>query len=259
MSDFAIDISNLSRNYGKIQALNNISLQVNAGEIFGYLGANGAGKTTTIKVMTGLLTPAGGDVRICGQSVRSEALWCKANIGYVPESGAVFEKLSPREFLTAVGHLYRLPEGTIAEGIRKWTDFFQIADRVDQRMDSFSKGMKQKVCWSGALLHSPRVLVLDEPLNGLDIEAISGIKELMKQFAKEGRTVFYSSHMVDVVEKLCTRLAVLHKGRILYTGTVEELRATTLTSSLEQALVTLWSRDSAHTPPPLPQREVAGI
>jgi ABC-2 type transport system ATP-binding protein len=236
----AIELRAVGKQYGTTVALRGVSLTVGRGEVFGYVGANGAGKTTTIKILTGLLHPTTGDAAVCGLSVRDRPLEVKARLGYVPESGAVFEKLSTRELLAAAGRLYRLPEATIAERSEHWLATFDLTARADQQIGTLSKGTKQKVCWMVALLHEPEVLVLDEPLNGLDVETVARVKDLLRSLAAQGRTVFYSSHMIDVVEKVCTRVAVLHRGEVQVVGTPEEVRALAHAGSLEQALLALW-------------------
>ncbi len=236
----AIVLNGLSKNFGPTRALDGIDLTVRRGEVFGYLGSNGAGKTTTIKILCGLLAPDAGDAQVCGHSVLANPMAVKATIGYVPESGALFEKLSPREYLTMVGKLYGLTDDVIEIDMDRWLLYFGLRDRRDQRMDGFSKGTKQKICWIAAVLHDPAVLILDEPLNGLDVEAVTLAKDLMREMAVQGRTVFYSSHLVDVVEKVCSRVAVLNHGRLLRVGTPAELIAETRTDTLEYALKTLW-------------------
>jgi len=236
----AIDLRNVTKDYGAMRALNNVSLSVNRGEVFGYVGPNGAGKTTTIKILAGLARPTYGDAFICGHSILQEPLAAKAKIGYIPESGALFEKLSPREYLTSIAQLYRLTEFQAATQLSQWLDYFGLADRADQRMGLLSKGNKQKICWISALLHEPEVLILDEPLNGLDVETISHIKEFMSGLAVLGKTIFYSSHLIDIVEKVCSRIAVLHRGMLVALGTPDEMRDVFKSDSLEQALLRLW-------------------
>jgi ABC-2 type transport system ATP-binding protein len=241
-SEPAIDLRNLTKHYGPMIALDNVSFTVDRGEIFGYVGANGAGKTTTIKLLTGLIKPTFGDAFICGNSVLAEPLRVKAKIGYVPESGSLFEKLSAREYLTATGHLFRLEDWLIEEQIDRWLSYFGLGDRVDQQLGVLSKGNKQKICWVAALMHDPEVLILDEPLSGLDAETIARIKEMMKELAAKGKTVFYSSHIIDVVEKVCHRIAVLHRGRLIGVGTVQDVRSHFQVPSLEDALIRLWQQ-----------------
>jgi len=237
----AIDLKGLTKDYGAMRALNNVSLSVQRGEVFGYVGPNGAGKTTTIKILTGLARPNYGDASICGHSILHEPLAAKSKLGYIPESGALFEKLSPREYLVSIGQLYRLPEHYVEPQVNKWLDYFGLADRADQRIGLLSKGNKQKICWISALLHGPEVLILDEPLNGLDVEAISRIKELISGLAALGKTVFYSSHLIDIVEKVCNRIAVLQNGMLIAIGTPDEMREFFKSDSLEQALLKMWN------------------
>ena len=236
----AIELRSITKDYLTTRALNDVCLTVNQGEIFGYVGANGAGKTTTIKILAGLIRPTAGEAFVCGHSILSNPLEVKARIGFVPESGAIFDKLSPREYLTIMGNLYRLTAARAQEQMKEWLDFFGLMDRIDQRMEVFSKGTKQKVCWIAALMHDPEVLILDEPLSGLDVETISRVKDLMKRLTSDGKTIFYSSHLIDVVEKVCTRIAVLHRGRLIGAGSIEEVRVLSGAPTLEEALMRLW-------------------
>jgi ABC-2 type transport system ATP-binding protein len=235
----AIELLHLGKDYGAKQALRDVSLSVGWGEVFGYVGANGAGKTTTIKILTGLIRPTSGDARVAGHSVLEQPLEVKARLGYVPESGALFEKFSPVEYLTLIGRLYRLPEGRIRDRLGEELRAFGLEADKDKPMGVLSKGTKQKVCWISALLHDPEVLVLDEPLNGLDVETVAHVKEMMRRLAQQRRTIFYSSHLIDIVEKVCTRIAVIHAGRLVSVGTVSEVVAASGAASLEQALLAL--------------------
>jgi len=233
----AIELRHLGKDYGPKQALRDVSLSVGWGEVFGYVGANGAGKTTTIKILTGLIRPTSGDALVGGRSVLEQPLEVKARLGYVPESGALFEKFSPVEYLTLIGRLYRLSEGRIRERMGEELRSFGLEADKDKPMGVLSKGTKQKVCWISALLHDPEVLVLDEPLNGLDVETVAHVKEMMRRRAQQGRTIFYSSHLIDIVEKVCTRLAVIHAGQLVSVGTVSEVGAAAGATGLEQALL----------------------
>jgi ABC-2 type transport system ATP-binding protein len=235
----AIELRHLGKDYGPKQALRDVSLSVGWGEVFGYVGANGAGKTTTIKILTGLIRPTSGDARVGGHSVLEQPLEVKARLGYVPESGALFEKFSPVEYLTLIGRLYRLSEARIRDRMGEELRSFGLEGDKDKPMGVLSKGTKQKVCWISALLHEPEVLVLDEPLNGLDVETVAHVKEMMRRLAQQGRTIFYSSHLIDIVEKVCTRIAVIHAGRLVSVGTVGEVVAASGAASLEQALLAL--------------------
>ena len=239
MAHAAIALDALTMRYGSRTALDGVSLRVEPGEIFGYLGPNGAGKTTTLKALAGILKPTGGDAAVLGRSVVAEPLAVKASIGYVPESGAVFEKLTPREHLDFVGRVRGLAATATAERTAALAARFQLGAELDRRCGELSKGTKQKVCWCAALLHEPPVLVLDEPLSGLDVESVARVKELLRELAERGSTVFYSSHLVDVVEKVCTRIAVLDRGRLCAVGTPQEVTIGAGRDSLEAAVRTL--------------------
>ncbi len=239
MPTAAIAIDGLIKSYGDAPALRGVSLEVGRGEVFGYIGPNGAGKTTTIKVLTGLLRPDAGRVTVSGFDVVEQPLEVKARVGYVPESGALYEKFTAREYLTLVGRLYGLDEPSIQDSVGRWLASFALGDKGNVPMHGLSKGMKQKVCWISALLHDPDLLILDEPLSGLDVESVARVKDLMARFAAEGRTVFYSSHLMDVVSRVCTRVAVLHQGVILAQGGIEEVARALGAPSLEQALLGL--------------------
>ena len=233
----AIELRRLGKDFGPKRALRDVSLSVGWGEVFGYVGANGAGKTTTIKILTGLIRPTSGDALVGGHSVLEQPLEVKARLGYVPESGALFEKFSPVEYLTLIGRLYRLSEARIRDRMGEELRTFSLEADKNKPMGVLSKGTKQKVCWISALLHDPEVLVLDEPLNGLDVETVAHVKERMRGLAQQGRTIFYSSHLIDIVEKVCTRLAVIHAGQLVSVGTVSEVVAAAGATGLEQALL----------------------
>ena len=237
----AIAIEDVRKAFGTAEALCGVTLEVRRGEVFGYVGPNGAGKTTTLKILAGLIRPTTGGVRVAGVDVLAQPLEAKARVGYVPESGALFEKLSALEYLTLTGRLHGLAEAEVAARVAHWLRFFDLAARAEEPMTGLSKGLKQRVCWMAALLHDPEVLVLDEPLNGLDVETVARVKDLMAALAADGRTVFYSSHLIDIVALVCTRLAVLHRGRILAVGTVPEVLASLEAGSLEEALLRLGS------------------
>jgi ABC-2 type transport system ATP-binding protein len=241
----AIALDGLVMRFGERTALAGVSLAVEQGEIFGYLGPNGAGKTTTLKILAGILKPASGDARVLGRSIVAEPLAVKASLGYIPESGAVFEKLTPREHLHFVGRIRGLSEAETARRMGELAERFQLTAELDRRSAELSKGTKQKLCWCAALLHSPPVLVLDEPLSGLDVESVARVKELLREIAGRGSTVFYSSHLVDVVEKVCTRVAILDRGRLRAVGTPLEVTVGSGRDTLEEAVRTL-----LHSEPP---------
>lgn len=235
----AISLRDVTKSYGATEALRGVTLDVRRGEVFGYVGPNGAGKTTTIKILTGLVRPGGGSVRVAGFDVAEQPLEVKARVGYVPESGALYEKFSAEEYLTLVGRLYGLGEARVRERVAHWLGVFGLEALKQAPLGSLSKGQKQRVCWLSALLHDPELLVLDEPLNGLDVESVARAKELMAALAADGRTVFYSSHLIDIVARVCTRVAVLHRGQILAHGAPDEVALALGAETLEQGLLGL--------------------
>jgi len=238
-----IEIQALSRHFGDITAVDQVTLHVPAGQICGYLGPNGAGKTTTVRMLTGLLPPTGGTATVGGYSIASSLVEVKRRIGVVPESGALYQSLTPDEYLTFVGHLHHLDNRTIDRRLSEFLDFFQLTAHRNQRMTSFSKGMKQKVVIIAALLHNPDVLFLDEPLNGLDANAALLLKRLIQNLARDGKTVFYCSHILDVVENLCDRIVIINQGRLVADGSVAELKEMTSRPSLEAVFSELTQKE----------------
>jgi ABC-2 type transport system ATP-binding protein len=232
----AIELDGLAMRYGDRPALAGVTLAVEPGEIFGYLGPNGAGKTTTLKIVAGLLRPTAGDARVLGTSVLADPFAVKKTIGYVPESGAVFEKLTPREHLHFLGRVRGLSREETEERALRLAQRFQLTAELDRRSSDLSKGTKQKLCWCAALLHEPPVLILDEPLSGLDVESVARVKELLRELSAKGSTVFYSSHLIDVVEKICTRIAVLDRGVLRAVGTPLEVAIGAGRDTLEAAI-----------------------
>lgn len=243
-----IETQQLSRRFGATVALENLNLKVQPGEILGFLGPNGAGKTTTVKILTGLLEPSSGSARVAGYDVVEQPLEVKRRIGYVPESGALYENLSGGEYLELVGQLHHLEPAALARRIDELLGLFGLIGERDQRMTGYSKGMKQKVLIASALLNKPEVLFLDEPLNGIDANAAMIVKELLKKLAGQGKTIFFSSHVLEVVERMCTRIIVISKGRQVVDGTPEEIIRSVGVDSLEQAFGRLTgSRDIGET------------
>ncbi len=230
-----IETEKLTKVFGSTLAVAELDLRVERGEIFGFLGPNGAGKTTTVKILTGMLRATDGHARVAGFDVVEEPVEVKRRIGYVPESGALFENLTAGEYLEMVGGLHHLEPARTAQRIEEFLDLFGILDARDRRMTGFSKGMKQKVLLSAALLNNPEVLFLDEPLNGLDANAAMIVKELLKRLAAQGRTIFFSSHILEVVERMCTRIAIINEGRKVVDGTFDEIARATGSSTLEDA------------------------
>jgi ABC-2 type transport system ATP-binding protein len=238
-----ITLSHLSKNYGEKTVLNDISLDIYPGQIIGYIGPNGAGKSTTVKVISGIIQDFTGQVTIAGLDLREHLMEIKSMIGYVPELAELYDLLTPREYLTFIGKLYHMSDELIEERSRKMLDSFGLLSNIDQRMDSFSKGMRQKVLLTSGLLHNPSIVILDEPLSGLDANAVILVKELLQVLKQEGKTIFYCSHMMDVVEKVSDRIILIDKGVIIANGTIQELRADS-SDSLEQIFSKLTSREN---------------
>jgi len=233
MSEPMIEVVNLTKRYDGVLAVDRISFTIAQGEIVGYLGPNGAGKSTTVKMLTGILRPTEGTIVIDGLDLWKNPLEVKRRIGYVPETGGVYESLTAYEYLQLVGRLYHLPEEVLDRRIEEFLRLFGLEAFMHERLSSYSKGMRQKVLISAALLHNPKVLFLDEPLTGLDAHSALLLKELLRRLAAEGKTIFYCSHILDVVERTCTRVIIIHKGRVVADGTVEQLKELTRQGTLE--------------------------
>ena len=230
-----IRLRDLAKSYGNQPAVRGISLEIPNGQLVGLLGPNGAGKTTTIRMMTGMLAPTSGTAEIEGADVVKDPLAVKRAVGYVPESGAVFEALTGQEYLRFVASLYAIPEAEVDARIGRFAQFFELdPPTLRKPLSSYSKGMRQKVVITSALLHHPRVVLFDEPLNGLDANAALSFKTLITTLAREGKTIIYCSHILDVVERVCDRVVIIHQGRIVADGTARELEAQTGETSLER-------------------------
>ena len=238
-----ISIQHLFKSYGDKPVLKDINLDVFPGQVIGYIGPNGAGKSTTVKILCGLLTDYEGDVKVKGLDLKTQTLEVKKRIGYVPESAELYDVLTPNEFLNFMGALYGLDQSVCSERISRMLHAFGLTANADQRMDSFSKGMRQKVLIASGLLHNPDVIILDEPLSGLDANSVIIIKELISKLAQEGKSIFYCSHMMDVVEKVSDRIVLIDEGRIIANGTIEELKLREGDSSLEQIFSNLTGKE----------------
>jgi len=221
-----IELKSLSKSYnkGNVKAVDDLNLTVQPGEIFGFLGPNGAGKTTTIKMMVGLLVPDSGSVRINGYEMEKEPILLKRSIGYVPDNHEVYDKLSGIEYLNFLGDVYGVPAAVRKERITRFLELFELQGAVGDLIQSYSHGMKQKIVLVGALLHEPKVLILDEPMVGLDPKSSHNLKEYMREHCSKGKTVFFSTHILEVAEKLCDRIGIIRKGQLIAEGSMEELR-----------------------------------
>jgi len=224
----AIDTSELTRDFGTFRAVDHLSLQVEAGRFYGFLGPNGAGKSTTIKMLTGLLAPTSGTIRILGEDVGDpvRALQVKRRIGVVPENLALFDNLTARESLTFVGRMYMLPPDTIRSRSEELLAIMDLAHETKKLTLEFSHGMKKKLALAAALIPNPDLLFLDEPFEGVDAVASRVLRDTLKQCVARGATVFLTSHVLEIVERLCTDVGVIAKGKLVHQGTMEELRRT---------------------------------
>lgn len=219
-----ISIRHLNKRFGSKAVLNDINLDVHSGQVIGYIGPNGAGKSTTVKIICGIIPEYEGDVIIAGRSMRDNMHELKSMIGYIPELSEMYDLLTPREYLSFIGKLYHLADDLVEERSRSFLAPFGLVDRMDERMDTFSKGMRQKVLITSGLLHNPSIVILDEPMSGLDANAVILVKELLQMMKQEGKTVIYCSHMMDVVEKVSDRIILINEGRVVADGTISELR-----------------------------------
>jgi ABC-2 type transport system ATP-binding protein len=210
-----LQVSGLTRVFGETSALDDISFEVPSGRVCAYLGPNGAGKTTTVRILTTTLTPTAGRATVAGFDVVSQRDDVRRRIGYVPETGAVYPTLSASEYLAMAGALHHLPPSDIVRRSQVWLELFGIAEAADRRLDTLSKGMRQKVVLTAALLHDPEVLILDEPLSGLDANAAHLFKDILRGLAQQGKTILFCTHALEVAERLCDRVVILHKGRIV--------------------------------------------
>lgn len=220
-----IETRNLVKKYGDFVAVNNVSFDVRGGEVFGFLGPNGAGKTTTIKMIVGLLQPTSGVVKVAGYDVQSQALSAKASSGYVPDTPNLYAKLTGRELLRFVGDLYNIDRQQAIHRIDELLRMFDLSDAADETVDSYSHGMQQKASLAAALMHDPKVLVLDEPTVGLDPKSARLIKDILRQMADRGAAVMLSTHILEIAERMCDRIGIINKGELVAVGTMNELRA----------------------------------
>ncbi|MEJ2076760.1 MAG: ABC transporter ATP-binding protein [Acidobacteriota bacterium] len=244
VDDPIIKLEQLVFSYGDTRAVDGISLDVGSGEILGYIGPNGAGKTTTVRILVGMLQGFEGEAFVGGHDLRTEPLEVKRLIGYVPESAALYESLTPQEFFTFVARVRGMNDDVSQLRSRRLLELLGMKEGYDQRISGFSKGMRQKVLLVAAMLHNPKVLFLDEPLSGLDANSVVTFKEVIQQLADRGRSIFYCSHVMDVVERVCHRIVIISKGRIVADGTFEELQQMAEAGSLEHIFTRLTSDES---------------
>lgn len=222
-----IELIHVSKSYnrGKIKAVDDLSLTVKPGEIFGFLGPNGAGKTTTIKMIVGLLRPDAGQITVEGIDVASDPIEAKQCTTYVPDYPAIYERLTGLEYLNFIGDVYGVPKKARIERMNRWLGTFDLEQVINSPIQSYSHGMKQKIVLTASLLPAPRVMILDEPLVGLDPRAAYQLKDLFREHCQEGKTLLFSTHIMEVAEKLCDRIGIIHKGKLIACGTMDEIRA----------------------------------
>ncbi len=227
MTTPAIDTTALTRRFGDFTAVDNVNLRVDAGQFFGFLGPNGAGKSTTIKMLTGLLAPTSGSIRILGEDLQSNSADIKRQIGVVPEGMALFGRLTADEYLRFVGRMYGLDRATTLNRTRELLEFMQLAGEQKKLVADFSHGMQKKLALAAAVIHGPKVLFLDEPFEGVDAVAAGTLKAMLLRMIARGATIFLTSHVLEIVERLCTHVAIIHRGRLVAQGSLDELRAGT--------------------------------
>lgn len=221
-----IHINNVTKVYGSTVAVDGLSLHVKPGECFGFLGPNGAGKTTTLKMLAGLLTPTKGALTIFGHDIQKNPVEAKKVIGFVPDKPYIYEKLTGREFLEFIRDIYRVDgDLQVIEKQKSLLDMFSLSGRLDELVETYSHGMRQKLIITSALIHNPKVIIIDEPMVGLDAKGMRQVKELFRGVADSGNTVLLSTHTMAVAQEICDRIAILSKGKIIAIGTMEELRA----------------------------------
>ena len=225
MERIMLEIKNLTKSYdGKKNAVNDLTLTINDGEIFGFIGHNGAGKTTTIKCAVGILTFDKGDILIDGKSIKEYPIECKKKIAYIPDNPDMYEQLTAIQYLNFIGDIYEISKEDRKERIEKYANVFKLNENLGDIISSFSHGMKQKLALISAFIREPKLLVLDEPFVGLDPKASFDVKELMRELCKKGSSIFFSTHVLEVAEKLCDKVAIINNGNLVVFGTMEEVK-----------------------------------
>lgn len=242
-----IQVKNVTKTFNETnKAVDNISFEVKPGEIVGFIGPNGSGKTTTLKLLTGIYQKDSGDIKVAGYDIDKEPLKAKKNIGYISDSPDMFLRLKGIEFLNLIADIYEVGTEKRKERIKKLTKAFGLEDILDSEMISYSHGMRQKMMVIAALIHEPDVWILDEPLIGLDPESAHQLKEMMKEHAKKGHTVLFSTHVLEVAEKLCDRIIIIKEGKIIYQGTLKELKKQYTKKDLEEIFLRMVQDEHVH-------------
>ena len=231
-----IEIKNVTKKYGDKVALNNVSFKVEDGDIFAFIGHNGAGKTTLIKSIVGIHDFDEGDILIDGMSIKDKPVDCKRLMAFVPDNPETYEHMKAIDYINFICDMYDTPTEVREENIRKYAKLFEMEDKLGDTIDSYSHGMKQKIVLISALAHDPKILIMDEPFVGLDPKAVFDMKEVLNEMTKEGKTIFYSTHILDVAEKLCTRVAIIKGGKLVKSGSMKEIKGD---KSLEKVFMEL--------------------
>ena len=231
-----IEIKNVSKKYGNKVALNNVSFKVEDGEIFAFIGHNGAGKTTLIKAITGIHEFDEGEILINGKSIVDNPIECKKEMAYMPDNPELYENMKAIDFINFICDMYEIDQETREKNIKKYAELFEIDKNLNDLISSFSHGMKQKIVLIASLAHNPKILIMDEPFVGLDPKAVFDVKKVMNEMVKEGKTVFFSTHILDVAEKLCSKVAIIKKGKLVKTGSMKEVKGD---KSLEKVFLEL--------------------
>src|SRR5215510_11257296 len=253
MSEVAIHTQRLSRRFGNLTAVDSIDLKVAAGQFFGFLGPNGAGKSTTIKVLTGLLAPTSGSMELLGIDFAENPVEVKRQIGVVPEGMGLLERLTGSEYLQFVGRMYGLDRATTQRRAAELLDFMQLADRPKTLIADYSHGMQKKLALAAAVIHGPRILFLDEPFEGVDALAAGALKALLGRMTERGATIFLTSHVLEIVERLCSHVAIINRGKLVAQGSLEQLRAGVpgaegRTTTLEEIFLSIVGQGGAERP-----------
>ena len=231
-----IEIKNVTKRYGDKFALRNISFNVNDGEIFAFIGHNGAGKTTLIKSIVGIHDFDEGEIIINGKSIKNDPIVCKKEMAFVPDNPELYEQMKAINYINFICDMYEMPQNIREKNIKKYAKLFEIEDNLNDPIESFSHGMKQKIALISALAHNPKILIMDEPFVGLDPKAVFDVKEVMNEMVKEGKIIFFSTHILDVAEKLCSKVAIIKNGVLVKTGSMLEIKGD---KSLEKVFLEL--------------------
>lgn len=231
-----IKISHVTKKYGEKKALDDVSFEVNDGEIFAFIGHNGAGKTTLIKAMTGIHDFDKGEILINGKSIQKQPVACKKEIAYVPDNPELYENMRAIQFINFICDMYEVDLARREKNIKKYSEMFEMTQNLNDTIESFSHGMKQKTMLIAALAHEPKIMIMDEPFVGLDPKAVFDMKEVMREMVKDGKTIFFSTHILDVAEKLCTKVAIIKQGKIMKVGSMKEIKGD---KSLEKVFLEL--------------------